>query len=642
MKRWMFCLCVAVAQICGMEQEEYLQLPAIDSGHDLSVVLQSDSGVVVTPTKKKRKKRKKKQKKKMTSGLYVWSKPEKDLDVGEMVWYQELMGMMGQEKGSSLSQAEEYFRSCEKLDIGKNLKADQGFLNWVNKDLFDVALIASSEEAPTSKVTDEQRLALYTIGRFCLEGDNGYAKTCRKDGWKRIVSQSNGIVKSYYHTHPCDFIRYVASMGDVSARLYLATSEETGFTPCTRVSHLSKLWPNKGLSKKDKEIVREHMDHYAQQGYFTPLMVNVLQAINQDEVDDYFKALDEHFPPVIIRSIDRGIHKCDDSAYEALDAQQQDYWSAKAIASCLRVIRGSEQACQDEGGDAIEGMLTEICAVEELWKQHSELQYMLGSCYSLLGDAYEKRGNMEAVEVICTAAIQDSEDALMVARKDAKAIRTAAIQDALGAHEEAMKHAGDDEDVLIPYTKILFNRENVTKPRNKTSKLEEICKDLITIAVNRKIEAYLLYASFYSFQNKLEEANGFLEKARLQMDSECNHDKYYASKCDEVNQEVQARKSRKKGNGMKMQPLVKVRRGIEIINKSRGALGQAQQDASSKPLEAASSLIDAAHQYDLFWYLNNSDGRGMYDAIIAAMKEAKSNLDNEKQAELQRVLEELS
>ena len=661
MKRWLFFLLVIVAQIRGMEQEEYLQLPAIDSEQDSSAVLQSDSGVVITTTKKKRKKKKKKQKKKSPSVFYEWSNPEEEggepkegLDDGRTVWYQMLMGMCGQEKSVSLPQAESYFRRCEKLDFVKKSEVDSRFFSWIENDLLPVALVATNEsnanlksndskETPISQVTGEQRIALYTIGRLFLEGTGRCVQNRRRDGWRKVISRSNDLEK-IYTAYPCDLIGCAAGAGDVPSRLYLATSELTGLTPNARVWHLSTFVNDKNLTEEEKKIAWQHIDRYAQQGYFSMMMGNFLQAVEQGEVDNYFAQLDEQFPHMIIRGIDEGIHKCGDLAYEILDAQQEDHWSAKAIASCLRVIRASEQAGQDEGVDAIEGMLTEICAIEKLYGQHSELQYMLGSCYSLLGNAYEKRGNMEAAEVISKAAIQDAEDALTVAKKDAKAIRKAAMQDAVGAHEEAMKRAGDSEDVLVEYIRILLTPSLLTERKKQILKrIEKACRCLVDIAVNRKIDGLWLLTACYSDQNKLGQAAHFLGKDSRQMCTEVNNDEHLISFYDALLRELQTKQAKKTITGLRRRPAKDIKNVIDIINQSCIAVHAAQKTALSDPLEAALKLVVAAEQHYLFTTLKSKEEyRLEYEAVIDDIERSQSKLDSAKQEVLKLVLEKLS
>ena len=627
MKRWLFFLLVIVAQIRGMEQEEYLQLPAIDSEQDSSAVLQSDSGVVITTTKKKRKKKKKKQKKKSPSVFYEWSNPEEEggepkegLDDGRTVWYQMLMGLCGQEKSVSLPQAESYFRRCEKLDFVKKSEVDSRFFSWIENDLLPVALVATNEsnanlksndskETPISQVTGEQRIALYTIGRLFLEGTGRCVQNRRRDGWRKVISRSNDLEK-IYTAYPCDLIGCAAGAGDVPSRLYLATSELTGLTPNARVWHLSTFVNDKNLTEEEKKIAWQHIDRYAQQGYFSMMMGNFLQAVEQGEVDNYFAQLDEQFPHVIIRGIDEGIHKCGDLTYEILDAQQEDHWSAKAIASCLRVIRASEQAGQDEGVDAIEGMVTEICAIEKLCDQHSELQSMLGSCYSKLGNAYEERGN---------------------------------LQDAVSAHEEAMVHARDSEDVLVEYIRILLTPAIFTKRRKQIPKIEKNCKRLVDIAVNRKLDGLLLLTAIYSDQNKLGQAAHFLGKASRQMCTEVNNDEHLISFYDALLRELQTKQAKKTITGLRRRPAKDIKNVIDIINQSCIAVHAAQKTALSDPLEAALELVVAAEQHYLFTTLKSKEEyRLEYEAVIDDIERSQSKLDSAKQEELKLVLEKLS
>ncbi len=538
---------------------------------DIQDVTDVENPSIFEQTKSSNKKKRRKRKKKKTADPVCVENVSKKL-------YQRLLVGLGKPEASTCHQASSYFQKLPKIDFDP----DKEMRYKIKNDLLGIAFVAYRAPANTSNgspLNNDDLLALYAFGRCCMEADNKYAQRCREKGWLYPLPEGNMCCLVY----PQDFVRWAAQVGHRPSRMYLAMSKQIGLSESMHVKYASMLWSDETLSKQDKELVWNVVDTYEKRGYLLCVMMKLAQSIHGNKVENYFKTLEQNFPPIMSSNIDGGIHNCGDRVYEELDRYKKRYWSAQALSAYLQVITNLHNCL--ENNSAIWNMLDQITQLDDLKKQHPELTSMLASCYAFLGHAYETQSN---------------------------------LVDAEESHNEAMKHGPEVEDVLFMYTKFLIMHKPVDFL--KKSAIKEHMKMFIDTAVNRKVDAFLLSAKLQSLLKDKDQASYFLQKAQQQMQIEQCLDEGRAQFHEEIAGEIAVQSAKKSVRAMREMP-ISTEKYKDIVF---GEMGTVLENALSNPVGAAEKLFDIAKRQALFSILHTyPEGFGLYDQAIAAIQEAQ-------------------
>ena len=328
----------------------------------------------------------------------------------------------------------------------------------------------------------EKKMKLFgLIGRLYLEGSPQWQERGRK-GWKACSKVHNHTSRCYRTAH--ELVKAAGNNGDIDSCLFLGSTKFGGATVPQRYVYITDIYGHE-IENNQQEKLNSIIGSYACEGYFMPIMISIMGALNSPhDVDreNYSRILEQAFPPIRMRSTEI----THESMFKKfIENQKFQEWSQKSWAINALYISSKMMynLLQQPTLNVMSDLMKQYNEFLLLAQQHTELVQMVPSVRAAIG----KKALDHAERLKDEERTEQNEKLL-----------TQLLQEAQQTAQQNLSYAAErhNEDGILYYAKYL---QEVDHNKGEAQKLR---KELIEM--QGELELVAMNHFFYACSDKKE------------------------------------------------------------------------------------------------------------------------------------------